>query len=128
MKAFDTVLHRRLMEEIKSYNIGGDILGWTGAFLRSRRQRAVVEGEISAWSKVISGVPQGSVLGPLLFIIYINDLPEVIRNSDSFLYGDTKLFEMIYEDGNCDQMQEDLKEAWEWSDKWLLKFHPNKCG
>ena len=92
-------------------------------------QQVGVNGERSAWHNVISGVPQGSVLGPLLFVIFINDLPETV-NSDAYLFADdTKIFNIIKSSDNSTILQEDLTKLEEWSDTctWLLRFHPDKC-
>ena len=127
MKAFDKVPHRRLIEKIKSYGIGNHITNWIQSFLDGRRQRVCVNGNYSNWAPVTSGIPQGSVLGPLLFVLYINDLPTDI-DSDIFLFADdTKIFRKIENQDDSDNLQEDLTKLQEWSNKWLLKFHPDKC-
>ena len=87
----------------------------------------VVNGEYSEWMGVTCGIPQGSVLGPLLFIVYINDLPEEVE-SEIFLFADdTKIFRTIYTQEDKNILQNDLMKLYQWSNKWLLKFHPAKC-
>ena len=129
MKAFDRVPHRRLIKKVESYGFGGRLLKWIEAFLTERRQKVVVNGQESDWEEVRSGVPQGSVLGPLLFVIFINDLPECIdAGSSLYLFADdNKLYRKIQSDQDCQNLQTDLTRAWEWTDKWLLTFHPDKC-
>ena len=91
-KAFDSVPHERLPGKLKSYGINGKILGWIKAFLSNRRQILNVNGMKSDPATVLSGIAQGSVLGPILFVIYINDLPEFVKCSAYLFADDTKTF------------------------------------
>ncbi|KAK4324262.1 hypothetical protein Pmani_005102 [Petrolisthes manimaculis] len=129
MKVFDKVPHQKLLEKLKIFNLGPGNIGWIKSFLCGRQQRVTVNGETSSWRSVTSGVPQGSLLGPLLFGMYINDLPEVISDeSQLFLYADdTKIFRKIKDIGECRKLQDDLTALKDRSNKWLLKFHPDKC-
>ena len=79
-KAFDTVPHQRLLRKLEGYGVTGKLLDWFRDFLVGRRQRVGVAGSFSGWSQVLSGVPEGYVLGPLMFVCYINDLPETIAS------------------------------------------------
>ena len=90
-KAFDKVAHKRLLKKVASYGIKGSVLAWITSFLSSRRQCVSVKGSSSAWKPVDSGVPQGSVLGPVLFILYMNDIPELIRSNVWIFADNTKL-------------------------------------
>ena len=92
-KAFDSVDHSILLQKLKCYGVTGSILNWFTDYLKNRRQRVVVDGAASQWTPVTSGVPQGSILGPMLSIIFINDVPEVINNEavPALFADDTKL-------------------------------------
>ena len=84
-KAFDKVPHRRLINKVESYGIKGEILGWITAFLSNRTQQVIVNGELSEFKKVTSGIPQGSVLGPLLFVIFLMTYQNKLTLSATFL-------------------------------------------
>ena len=94
-KAFDTVPHSRLIGKLQAYGVSGDLLKWVEAFLSNRSQIVRVNGEESFSAAVLSGIPQGSVLGPLLFVIYINDLPDKIRSDTLIFADDTKIMRCI---------------------------------
>ena len=126
-KAFDTVPHRRLMHKLAAYGIKGNIQRWISAFLNDRSQTVVVSGGESKSAAVLSGIPQGSVLGPLLFVIYINDLPEYV-DSDVFLFADdTKVLRQVSSEDDAITLQRDLDSLERWSNDWLLKFNADKC-
>ena len=126
-KAFDTVPHKRLIEKLKSYGIVGKVLKWIESFLNDRSQRVMVKGVPSDTLPVWSGVPQGSVLGPVLFLIYINNLLEEVVSGGKLFADDSKLFKRIKSTEDRDILQEDLMKLQEWSRKWLLEFNENKC-
>ena len=128
-KAFDKVPHKRLISKLHSYKINEGVVKWIESFLTNRRQRVRVNGYFSFWCQVLSGIPQGSVLGPLLFIIFINDLAECCSNgSELFLYADdAKLFRHILSKSDVEILQKDLSDLQAWLDKWLLKLNINKC-
>ena len=125
-KAFDTVPHGRLIHKLKSYGITGKTLDIIEDFLSSRTFRVKVGDTLSDVFKVTSGVPQGSVLGPLLFLIYINDIPNGIKSFLLLFADDLKL---IVNANLKDVTQQDLDLLGEWQKKWLLSFNTtdNKC-
>ena len=126
-KAFDKVPHQRLIYKAEQYGIKGEIINWIKSFLNSRTQQVVINGESSECKDVTSGIPQGSVLGPLLFVIFINDLPDQVK-SDMYLFADdTKVFRRISTKEDKEILQEDINEMLKWADKWQLEFHPDKC-
>ena len=94
-KAFDSVPHKRLMSKLDAYGIGDPIKEWIKNFLVNRKQRVTVNGIMSSWSEVLSSIPQGSVLGPILLGIFINDLPDAVTSTPKIFADDTKLFRAI---------------------------------
>ena len=126
-KAFDKVPHRRLLRKVRSLGIDDSVADWIENWLRDRRQRVVVNGEASDWVSVTSGVPQGSVLGPLLFIIYVNDMDDEISAKISKFADDTKLGMNVAKPEKIEELQEDLRKLGEWSEKWQMPFNVNKC-
>ena len=115
--------HKRLLSKLKSYGIQGKILRWIKSFLSNRSQKVVVKGVLSDSLPVLSGVPQGSVLGPVLFLIFINDLLEGIKSLGKLFADDSKIFRKITSEQDRIILQEDLIKLQEWSSKWLLQFN-----
>ena len=126
-KAFDTVHHQRLISKLKGYGIGGILLKWIQDFLTNRKMRVVLNGHETDWAAVLSGVPQGSVLGPLLFLIYVNEIPEIIKSCVKMFADDTKLWRKIQSEEDEQILQQDLDRLEDWSKEWLLKFNASKC-
>jgi hypothetical protein len=127
-KAFDRVWHKGLLYKLKSCGITGKLLEWLKDYLTDRQQRVIVNGEHSEWGRINAGVPQGSVLGPLLFLIFINDITHVIRNCKIRLFADdTCLFiEVEDPDTAASALNEDLERLNGWANKWHVTFSPPK--
>ena len=124
-KAFDKVSHSLLTHKLQHYGITGKTNNWIKSFLSERTQRVLIEGETSDSIDVESGVPQGSVLGPSLFLFYINDMPENIKSTVRLFADDTIAYITVTSDENT--LQEDLDKLAIWEEKWMMKFHPDKC-
>ena len=126
-KAFDTVPHNKLLHKVDHYGIRGPIHKWLTNFLTKRKMRAVLEGEASGEATVNSGVPQGTVLGPLLFLCHINDLPEAVKSKVRFFADDCLLYRDINTPQDHITLQEDLRHLEDWAKKWGMRFNAQKC-
>ena len=126
-KAFDKVGHRRLLTKLERSGITGKTNKWIEGFLANRTQKVVLEDATSYTAKVKSGVPQGSVLGPSLFLLYINDMPENITSTIRLFADDTICYLAIASPTDASTLQEDLNKLATWETDWQMKFHPDKC-
>ena len=127
-KTFDTVPHMRLMEKVKGYGFTENIVAWIEDFLTERKQKVIINGEVSKEKTIKSGIPQGSVLGPLLFLIFVNDLPELTTSLVYLFADDNKVSKAIknYKDKHI--LQKDLDIIYNWSKIWQLQIHPDKLA
>ena len=124
-KAFDKVWHDGLL--LKSYDISGCLLTVIKDFLNNGHHCVVLNGKSSIWSPITAGVPQGSVLGPLLFLIYINDLVDNISSGAKLFADDTSLFTVVYDvDIAANQLNRDLEIISNWAHQWKIQFNPDK--
>ena len=128
-KAFDTVPHQRLLKKLDHYGIRGSIWKWIQNWLMNRTQKVVVDGESAQPARVISGVPQGTVLGPLMFLVYINDIASHIDSSTRIrlFADDCLLYRVIRTSNDNDILQTDLTSLYKWSIKWQMSFNTSKC-
>ena len=128
-KAFDLVNHTILLTKLYKYGVRGSLLDWCRDYLTDRQQRVVVKGEVSDWLTITSGVPQGSLLGPLFFIVFINDLPGVISKDSSIaLYADdSKLYRIINTPEDMSSFQGDLDKISDWCKENKMKINTKKC-
>ena len=126
-KALDSVPHARLLLKLQAYGINGQLLNWFKDFLTGRRQCVKINSVLSSWTHVSSGVPQGSVLGPLMFALYINDLPSLVSSQLLMFADDIKLYRSIRSVEDCFVLQNDINIMLDWSRHWLLSFNVSKC-
>ncbi len=127
-KAFDTFPHRRLMNKLSHYGIQGHLHKWIFSFLSQRTQRIRVDGELSEEAQVLSGVPQGTVLGPLLFLLFINDLPHRVSSQVRLFADDCLIYRPIHSHDDCVKLQKDLDALKDWGDMWGMRFNEKKCN
>ena len=119
--------HNHLLEKLKFYGIRGKTNTWIRDFLSNRRQVVVVEGEKSYAAEVKSGVPQGSVLGPSLFLFYINDIEDNMESTVRLFADDTIVYLAVSSTQDAETLQNDLNKLGIWERKWHMEFHPEKC-
>ena len=125
-KAFDKVWHDGLIFKLKQNGIGGDLINILHDFLSDRCQRVVLNGKESCWENIYSGVPQGSVLGPLLFLIYINDLTENISSNMKLFADDSSLFTKVSDVETAQSLlMSDLRKITSWAHQWKMQFNPD---
>jgi hypothetical protein len=128
-KAFDKVPHERLIHKLHNYGVRNNTLSWIRSFLQNRKQlvMVVVEGERSTVTDVDLGVPQGTVLGPLLFLAFINDLPEVVSSPVRIFTEDCLVYRSINKMEDTAALQNDMSALQQWESDWQMMFHPEKC-
>jgi len=127
-KAFYKVPHIRLAKKMEACGFGGNLLRWIENWLKDRRQRVGIRGAFSEWIDVISGVPQWSVLEPLLFRIFINDIDTGILSKISKFADDTKLCKDVVTEEDAFIIREDLRRLYEWAKDWQMLFNVGKCS
>ena len=127
-KAFDRVWHSGLLAKLKKVGITDDLLNWFRDYLSLRKQRVVINGQSSSWGNVSAGVPQGSVLGPLLFLIYINDITDEAQSSEIRLFADDTILYILVDNPvtSAAALNDDLKRIGTWASKWLVRFSAPK--
>ena len=128
-KAFDSVDYSVLLQKLKPYGVEGGMLAWFTDYLTGRSERVILDSVASQWTPVTSGVPQGSLLGPVLFVPFINDLPGVLpEGTQSALYAvDTKVFSFISSIADCERIQQTLANLHSCSQDNNIQFNASKC-
>ena len=127
-KAFNSINHNLLLKKLHAYGVQGVELAWFSNYLTERKQRVVMNGVPSQWTEISTGIPQGSILGPLLFVIFVNDLPSVVEECTVNLYADdTALYSVHSDPGELSRrVQEDLQRVAEWITRNGLRMNVNK--
>ena len=125
-KAFDKVWHEGLIYKLKSFGISGNLLSLLSNFLSERFQRVVLNGQTSEWRIIKAGVPQGSILGPLLFLIYVNDIPDNLTSNVKLFADDVSLFSVVKDPIRSGaELNNDLKIIQKWAYDWKMSFNPD---
>ena len=124
-KAFDRVWHAGLLAKLHAAGVTGNVLAWFADYLSNRKQRVVLPGAVSDWASIHAGVPQGSIIGPLLFLLYINNIVHDIGSNIRLFADDTSLF-IIVDDTVTGCINTDLVRISRWASTWLVTFNPSK--
>ena len=125
-KAFDKVWHQGLIFKLKQNGVSGTLLKLFGDYLSNRKQRVVLNGSLAEYNDIKSGVPQGSVLGPLLFLIYINDIEVNIKSQIRFFADDTMLYSIVKDPvTSASNLNDDLETIHRWAQQWKMEFNPD---
>ena len=125
-KAFDKVWHEGLLYKLKSMGISGEFYDLLENYLSGRLQRVILNGQTSSWGPILAGAPQGSILGPLLFLIYINDLPHKLKSNAKFFADETFLFTIVKDENkSANVLNNDLSLISEWAFHWKMLFNPD---
>ncbi len=127
-KAFDKVLHRKLLRKVDFYGIRGKTKAWIAAFLAHHTQRVLVNGKASSTSDVLSGVPHGTVLCPLLFLLYINDISTAINSALRLFADDSLVHREIKSPADHFTLQDDINRLHEWAERWQMNCNVTKCA
>ena len=126
-KAFDRVWHSGLLYKLQAASVTGDVLNWFKSYLSDRKQRVVLPSTVSEWTFIRAGVPQGSILGSLLFLVYINDIVKDIGSNIRLFADDTSLFIIVDNPVTAaDSLNTDLNKISQWAATWLVTFNPAK--
>ena len=125
-KAFDKVWHKGIIFKLQQNGISGKLLRVLSDFLKDRKQRVILNGQFSSWTSVNAGVPQGSILGPLLFLIYINDLADGLSSNAKLFADDTSFFSFTHHvDTSANELNNDLYQIIIWAFQWKMSFNPD---
>ena len=126
-KAFDRVWHKGIIAKLRSTGLSNRLLSWLENYLFCRKQRVVIPGGMSGWSYIKAGVPQGSILGPLMFLVYINDIVSEVSANIRLFADDTSLYIIVdHPQRAADILQDDISKISDWANSWLVTFNPQK--
>ena len=126
-KAFDKVWHRGLIFKLEQLGVTGSLISWLHSYLHKRKQRVVINGVESTWAFLEAGVPQGSILGPLLFLVYVSDITDGIESDINLFADDTSLLQIVDDPTtSANTLNADLNRLHQWASQWLVTFNPNK--
>ena len=124
-KTFNTVPHNELLIKLRTMGISGNLWQWFKSYLLNHQHCVKIQNKYSDLLPVLSGIPQGSILGPLLFLVYVNDIPQYTTSTTLLFADDTKCFRFINDPTDSITLQQDINSLVEWTTEWNLKFNPS---